>query len=162
MFNNAHRLIPTAWGHSGRADWNPAQYGTLWVIIAALLALATLLLPGCSNPGTAHAVDSPRARDALKSALDEWKKGQGPKSLESSSTPVVVQDVDWAAGAKLIDYQLVDDGMAEDANLRVRVKLTMSGGQPQGKTAGKTAEKSVWYLVTTSPKVTVFRDMLRH
>ena len=74
---------------------------------------------------------------------------------------MVVQDFDWASGTKLLDYQLIDQGKAEDANLRVRVKLTMSGGQPAAKDPGKTAEKTVWYLVTTSPKITVFRDMLR-
>ena len=74
---------------------------------------------------------------------------------------MTVQDFDWVAGAKLIDYQLVDDGKADDANLRVQVKLTMSGGQAQGKSQSKTAEKKVWYLVGTSPQVTVFRDMLR-
>jgi hypothetical protein len=140
-------------------DRNLSDYGTLAVLAACLATLATLLLPGCSNPSSAHAVDMPRARDALKIALDEWKKGESPKSVESASTPIVVQDFDWASGAKLIDYQIVDDGKAYDANLRVQVKLTMSGGQSQGKAEAKAAEKRVWYLVTTSPKVTVFRDM---
>jgi hypothetical protein len=71
---------------------------------------------------------------------------------------MTVQDFDWEGGAKLIDYQLVDEGKAYDANFRVQVKLTMSG---LGKDKGKTTEKKVSYLVTTSPSVTVFRDMLR-
>ena len=71
---------------------------------------------------------------------------------------MTVQDFDWAAGAKLIDYQVIDDGKAYDANLRVQVKLTLSN---PGKDKGKAAEKTVWYVVGTSPSVTVFRDMLR-
>ncbi len=146
---------------SGGSAYDPSLYGTVWVVVAGLLVLATLLLPGCSNPSSAHAVDSLQARDALKEALDHWKKGESPKSLETASTPMIVQDVDWAAGAKLVDYELVDQGKPEDANLRVRVKLTTTSGKGAGAAAGKAVEKKVWYLVTTSPKVTVFRDMLR-
>jgi hypothetical protein len=133
-------------------------FGTLWVLAACLATLATLLLPGCSDPSRAHAVNVPKARDALKFALDEWKKGEkDPKSLASASMPMIVQDFEWASGAKLVDYQLLDDGKAEDANLRVQAKLSLSSGQGPSKVT----DKKVWYLVGTSPQVTVFRDMLR-
>jgi hypothetical protein len=154
---------------SSSADWvglirenrDQSLYGTLWLVAAILGVLATLLLSGCSNASHAHAVDVPQARDALKIALDGWKKGETPKSFESSATPMIVQDFEWASGVKLIDYQLIDDGKPQDANLLVHVKLTVDGGQGQAKTQGKAAEKKVWYLVGTSPKLTVFRDMLR-
>jgi hypothetical protein len=137
---------------------DPTLLGTLWVLAACLATLATLFLPGCSDPSRAHAVNVPKARDALKFALDEWKKGEkDPKSLASSSTPMIVQDFEWASGTKLVNYELLDDGKAEDANLRVQAKLSLIGGQ--GPT--KTIDKKVWYLVGTSPQVTVFRDMLR-
>ncbi len=139
-------------------DRDLSWYGTLGVLAACLAALATLFFSGCSGASQAHAVDPPRAREALKIALDHWKEGAEPKSLASSSTPMTVQDFDWAAGAKLIDYQMVDDGNAYDANLRVQVKLTMSN---PGRDQGKATDKKVWYLVGTSPSVTVFRDMLR-
>jgi len=133
-------------------------HGSLWVLAACLTVLSTLFLSGCWGSQGAHAVDPSRAREALNTALEHWKKGAEPGSLASSATPMTVQDFEWAAGAKLIDYQVVDEGKAYDANLRVQVKLTMSG---QGQDQGKTIEKKVWYLVTTSPNVTVFRDMLR-
>ena len=103
--------------------------------------LATLLLPGCSNSSAAHAVDEPQARDALKIALDEWKKGESIKSLASSSTPMIVQDFEWDSGAKLIDYQIIDDGKAEDANLRIQREAHHDGGPTAGSNQGKTAEK---------------------
>jgi hypothetical protein len=127
-------------------------------LAAGLAALAALPLAGCWGSSQAHAVDPPRALEALKTALDHWKSGESPRSLRSSSTPMTVQDFDWLGGAKLIDYQILDDGKALDANLSVRVKLVLDG---PGKKQGKAAEKSVWYLVGTSPDVTVFRDSLR-
>ncbi len=125
---------------------------------AVVVVLAALTLSGCGASSVAHAVDPPRARDALKTALDTWKGGQTPDSLKSSSTPITVQDLDWAGGAKLVDYQILDDGKALDANLSVRVKLVLDG---RDKKTGRANEKTVWYLVGTSPSVTVFRDAFR-
>jgi hypothetical protein len=133
-----------------------SRYGTLWVLVACLGALAILFFSGCSGSSHAHDVDPARAKEALKTALERWKNGEDPGSLAKSATPMTVQDFDWMAGAKLMEYQIVDDGKAQDANLRVRVKLTLSN---VGKGNGK-VEKAVWYLVGTSPSVTVFRDML--
>ena len=46
---------------------------------------------------------------------------------------MTVQDLDWEGGAKLLDYQIVDDGQPADANLRVKVRLTTSGARAGGK-----------------------------
>jgi hypothetical protein len=135
---------------------DPYWQGTLWLLAACLAVLGTLFFSGCSGSSHAHDVDEPRAREALKTALNEWKNGSSPESLPSSSTPMTVQDFDWLAGAKLVDFEIADDGKAYDANLRVQVKLTLNAPG-----ARKNTEKKVWYLVGTSPSVTVFRDALR-
>ncbi len=140
-----------------RDEGDVSFYGTILMLAACVGLLVTMLLSGCSG-GPSHPVNPALARDSLKTALDQWKKGEGPKSLESSSTPMTVQDLDWASGARLIDYQIVDDGTPKDANLHVQVKLTLSD---PARDNGKAAEKKVWYLVGTSPSVTVFRDALR-
>jgi hypothetical protein len=46
-------------------------------------------------------------------------------------------------------------------NLRIQIKLTLAGATGKASTSTKSGEKKVWYLVGTSPKITVFRDMLR-
>ena len=116
--------------------------------------------PCCSRavraPVSASAVDASLARESLKLALDHWKKGEEPSSLQSSATPMIAQDFEWAAGAKLLDYQILDDGKEEDANLRVQVKITLA---QEGK--NKTVEKTASYVVGTSPSVTVFRDIMK-
>ncbi|MGC8639494.1 MAG: hypothetical protein ACP5XB_06400 [Isosphaeraceae bacterium] len=128
------------------------RYGTLGVIVASLSALAILTLSGCSG-SSAHAVDTPRARDALVTALDHWKSGDQPRSV----TSMTIQDFEWQDGAKLLDYKLLGDGQARGANLSIKVKLTLSPTSAKSKKL----EKDVYYLVGTSPSVTVFRDMLR-
>src|SRR5262249_40207646 len=133
-------------------------YGTLGLLAAGIAVLMAAFCSGCSNDSRAHAVDPPRAREALNTALDHWKSGAPPRSLQSSATPMIVQDFDWAAGVSLLDYQVVGDGKPYDANLSVPVKLVLSG---PGNDKARVAEKNVWYLVGTSPAVTVFRDIFR-
>jgi hypothetical protein len=144
-----------------RPGANPSLYGSLWVIAACLLVLAILLLPGCSTTSSANPVNESQARDALKFALDAWKKGETSQSLASSSTPMTVQDFEWDTGAKLIDYQLLGDGWADGPNLRIEVKITITGEPVKGKNEAKPAEKKASFVVGTSPRLTVFRDMMR-
>jgi hypothetical protein len=150
----AHFLSQARWD-----DPEISDRGTLGVIAACLAALAILSLSGCSVSSQARAVDPPRAGEALKTALDHWKSGGDPKSLQSSSTPMTAQDYEWASGVKLIDYQIVDDGKDEATNLRVQVKLTLSN---PAKGQAKTIQKQASYVIGTSPSVTVFRDVIRH
>lgn len=145
------------WAGLIRQDRDGSLCGSLWIVAACLgVLLALLPLSGCSGSSHAGTVDAPLARESLKIALDHWKKGEDPKSLRSSATPMTAQDFEWSAGAKLLDYRILDEGKEEDANLRVQVKITLG---PQGKS--KSLEKKAWYVVGTSPSVTVFRDIMR-
>jgi hypothetical protein len=117
----------------------------------AFVAMAAILA-GCSGSQRAAAVDPARAREALTTALDGWKKGDTPTSLKDGSPAITVQDLDWLAGAKLLAYEVTGDGKAVEANLYVPVKLTLKTPE------GREIKKSVSYVVGTSPIVTVFRD----
>ena len=143
-------------------ETNSRAWQPKW-IAAGLVALASLCLSGCSGYRQAGPVDAPRAREALKAALDQWKNGADAGSLGSSSTPMVARDFEWDQGAKLLDYQVIDD-REEGANLRVQVRLSLSEagkGKGKDKGKGKVVEKRAWYVVGTSPSLTVFRDIMR-
>jgi hypothetical protein len=121
----------------------------------AAAVLAAVALAGCSTgPKTAAPVEPTRARAALVATLDAWKAGRPIDSMPQADPPVVAQDFDWIAGAKLDAYTVLDDGKPEDANLRVRVQLTV---RPAGGAAP--VKKTVAYVVGTDPKLTVFRAM---
>ena len=120
------------------------------VVLAALL----LALTGCGvGPKLAAPVEPAKALAALRATLDAWKAGQPIESVGQATPPVVAQDFDWMAGAKLTDYKLLSDGEALDANLRVPVQLTLRDAQ------GRATTKTVAYIVGTDPKLTVFRAM---
>jgi hypothetical protein len=111
------------------------------------------LLAGCSGGQRAADVDEGRARDALKTALDGWKKGDAFDTLKDASPPITVQDFDWMGGAKLVDYHVAGDGRKAESNLYVPVDLTLRTKQ------GREVKKKVSYVVATSPSLMVFRDV---
>ena len=122
---------------------------------ALVIALSAALAAGCSggSGGAAGPVDAPKAREALKTALDGWKKGDKPASFATASPAMTVQDVDWLAGAKLVNYEVKGEGKEFGPNLNIPVDLTIRTPQ------GKESKKSVSYVVGTSPIVTVFRAL---
>jgi hypothetical protein len=121
--------------------------------IAGVVAAFAILI-GCSKvPPLAAPVEPDRAMSALKSSLDAWKEGRKPDSLSGDTPPIVVQDTDWLMENKLLSYQVVGDGIPEDANLRVKVELNLRDK------SGKAVTRKVTYIVGTDPKLTVFRAM---
>ena len=44
--NSRHKPASPDWATVGRMEWDANYYGTLGIVVACLVALATLLLPG--------------------------------------------------------------------------------------------------------------------
>lgn len=124
--------------------------------MAVLFTLATagplVSIAGCSGAGRAAAVDPSRAREALHTVLEGWKRGDTIESLKGGTPPIVAQDFDWMTGHRLVAYEVTGDGRDDDANLRIPVRLTLRTAQ------GQELRKNVSYVVGTSPSVTVFRE----
>ena len=118
------------------------------------ILVVLMLCAGCGGgPKRAAPVDVERARETVKTALDAWKSGAKPEEMPGRSPSITVQDFDWMAGKKLVEYQLIDEGKAEDANLRIQAKLTLQDAK------GKSVQKTVIYIVGTDPVLTVFRAL---
>ena len=116
-------------------------------------ALLLLLAAGCggSSPED-HRVNAPQARKLLEEVLAGWQKGETPESWREKTPEVVIQDFDWQGGARLNSFEILSEGDAIDANLHCRVKLKLEDPKK------KAIEKTVTYLVGTSPALTVFRE----
>ncbi len=124
----------------------------MMTVRSAVLAAVVLIALGCRGSGPAP-VDAPAARDALKAALDGWKRGEKPDALQKTSPAIYVIDQEWQDGAVLRDYRLVGDGEEKDAHLYCRVSLTVrSPGSAE-------VTREVTYIVSTSPNRTVTRKV---
>src|SRR5690606_23076401 len=99
-----------------------------------------------------HRVNVPQARKLLEEVLAGWQMGETPESWRAKTPEVVIQDFDWQGGARLNSFEILSEGDAIDANLHCRVKLKLENPTK------KPIEKTVTYLVGTSPALTVFRE----
>ena len=138
-------------------NWTTSRIGDRSLIATFLCTLlGTLVLTGCgSGPYESAPVNPKIARETLNATLESWKNGETVESLKAESPPIVVQDFDWSGGAKLLEYEVLDDGKPESANLVARVKLSLEDKE------GTKSEKTVTYVVGTAPVLTVFRDMFK-
>ena len=119
-----------------------------------LFVFVILGASGCRGYSSAkHRVESTTARSTLETVLKSWQEGASPESLQEKKPKIVVQDLDWKTGTKLLAFEILGEGDAIDANLYCKVKLKM---ESPGK--GK-SEKTVTYLIGTSPVLTVFRSV---
>ncbi len=117
-----------------------------------LFSLSAAGLSGCGGPRV-YKVNPDVARQTLTKVLDHWKSGATPESLQTAKPSIIVQDADWAAGAKLTGYEVTDPGESRDANLIVKVKLTLTDRREQE------VSKDVKYLISTAPVLTMHRYM---
>lgn len=120
----------------------------VWIAILAL----GLLLPGCGRSGNPHPVNPVKARELLQTALEAWKAGKKPEDLAQGASSTTVQDFDWMQGKKLTDYQINPQDAETGANLTCQVTLHLQDAE------GNSEEKTVYYVVGTSPGYSVFRD----
>lgn len=118
-------------------------------LMCASVMLMTMV--GCGG-GVPYPVKPDVARQTLTQVMESWKKGETPESLQQAPKKIVVQDMDWMSGSTLVGYEVLEDDKPVGANLVAKVKLQLRDKQ------GQQSEKTVTYLVGTSPALTVFRD----
>lgn len=117
-------------------------------------AILCFTVAGC-GPQRAKAVDVDLARVTLTKMLEHWKQGGTIEELRQEKPEIVAQEPLWTNGNKLLEFSLVDQGRAEDANWFCQVELTM-----QAPDSDKTVKKNVTYVVGTDPVLTVFHAIL--
>jgi len=119
---------------------------------AFVVLMSTVLISGCERGGNPHPVNPVKARELLKTTMEAWKSGKTPDDMPSGDPPIIVQDFDWMQGKKLTNYVINPQDAETGANLTSQVTLHLEDKE------GSAEEKTVYYVVGTSPKFSVFRD----
>jgi hypothetical protein len=136
---------------TGRSNW---IVGTAFIRTMTTVSLLFLFISGCADK-VGGPVNSNLALQTLEMVLESWKEGSAPEELLKQSSPIIVQETEWTDENKLVDYEVLDGETSSGPNLVATVKLKLS------KADGAITEKTATYLVTTSPKLTVYRNMMR-
>lgn len=131
-----------------------ARLSTIPSSMVPFMCLGLLFLTGCGEPRAA-AVDAVLAKTSLREVMEHWKNGGAMEELRKRDSEIVVQEMWWSDGRKLLSYQIIGEGRVEDANWFCDVELQVSAGD--GK---EPIKKTFTYVVGTDPVITVFRAIL--
>ena|SRR5579872_3033190 len=118
--------------------------------IVRAVALAVLLAAGCGNKDTVESFKPPTdtAREALTAALDAWQGGQAePGEIEDSELSVQMTDPEWAKGAKLKSYEIVEE-LPNESPPKFAVKLTLDGAPEPAKVTYVVVGKATLWVMT--------------
>ena len=104
---------------------------------SAIFVTLLVLVSGCGKPELA------RAEQVVTTALEAWKGGGTPRQLTDQA--IAIADPDWAAGYRLLGYQVRNASAQPQQGPRVVVLLELQSR------AGKRVSREVAYEV-------IFRD----
>ncbi len=125
---------------------NPSKLS--WVIVAGTL----WMLAGCDRGARSLHLDKALADASLTTALSGWKQGELPSDLNKKSPRIIMTDVDWSNGMRLVDFELVGDPTDDGTNLHRPVRLSVQDDH------GQRMLREVTYIIGTSPSITIFRS----
>jgi hypothetical protein len=119
--------------------------------LAVFIWVALLFLPGC---GGSLGPDSDRdvADKALRTALEAWQNGKSQDSLEKEKPSIIMNEDDWRTGKRLIEFK-IDECKMSGRQVRCRVWLKLQ------EKDGKNAERNAVYIIDTTPRIVIVRDM---
>jgi hypothetical protein len=110
-----------------------------------------VFLSGCRR-AVAPDADVDVADGALRTAMNAWKDGKSQADLENGQPSIIVNEDDWRTGKKLMDFKMEHPALS-GRQIRCRVRLNLK------EKDGKTVERNATYIVDTTPRIVIVRDM---
>lgn len=120
--------------------------------VAFSLSIVLSCVIGCSGAPSVSKSDPNAAKELAKTILDAWKNGKTMESLKQQTPPMYVVIDLWRDGHILTSYEFVGEGEMVGPNVRFPVRFIC-----QDK-AGKKVDKTIKYLVTTTPAITFIKE----
>ncbi len=118
-----------------------------------LAILMPVLASGCGKGGHKFSqADLDRARQALETCLDSWKKGEMPAKLRTLPEPIEFAEEGPRDGVKLLDYQITGTEHTDAEVMRFSVKLSVQDRR------GRKEERQVTFAVALKSPIAVGRD----
>lgn len=119
---------------------------------AIAMLLVVLWFLGCGpRSGNPRPLDRDLALRSLDVFLTVWRDGSGLESLKQQTPPIVSNDPDWGAGAKLVAFEVLPATEDDGSNLYVDVKMQLAEAE-------RAQERKIRFVIGTAPVVSVFRD----
>jgi len=123
-------------------------------LTGALGALGLLCFLGCGGGSLPAPADPERGAEAIRAVMESWKRGETPEDLQKRQPPIFVNDSDWNAGVKLVDFTIIEPLEPYGRQLRCDVKLSLKNER------GAVYERKIGYQVETNPALVIAREGL--
>lgn len=119
--------------------------------VVLLLVMVLSCVMGC-GPSRVPLSDVQEAKSLAQRLLEKWKSGEDMSKFATESPPIFVSEDLWRKGSKLQSYAFLDEGQMFGSNVRFQITLKCVSKE------GKASERTFYYLVTTTPALTFFRE----
>ena len=119
------------------------------VVLFLVMVLSCVM--GC-GPSRVPLSDIQEAKSLAQQLLEKWKSGEDMSKFATESPPIFVSEDLWRKGSKLQSYAFLDEGQLFGSNVRFQITLKCLSKE------GKASERTFYYLVTTTPALTFFRE----
>ena len=106
---------------------------------------------GCSSGSLPARADPERAKQALRTALETWQKGESTEALANGSPPIYFNDPKIQKGMRLASYEVENSHDFFGQSVRFSVKATFARDD-----GGK--ERKLTYLIDTGTAVVIVPD----
>ena len=122
---------------------------SLGLLISLFVVVAVL---GCGGGTLPERANPERARQALRTALETWQKGESTEALANGSPPIYFNDPKIQKGMRLASYELEDSHDFFGQSVRISVKATFE------RDDGMAKERKLIYLIDTAAAVVIVPD----
>ncbi len=120
-----------------------------WFFGFLLLCITT----GCGmSQSAAPQADPGQAEKTLRLVLDAWKAGENPADFSKRVPSIVINDMDWSTGLKLVAYKPQADARLAGNDMQYPVVLELKSPK------GRIVKKQAVYTISTSPQLLVLRQ----
>lgn len=120
-------------------------------VFAIILCLGVF---GCGGSLEAPA-DPLKGEEAVRTAFGSWKRGAVPATLQSQRPPIYLNEPEWIAGNRLLDFEIVEPLEPYGRQLRCAVKIAV-----QNAKTGAKMQRRIGYQVETNPAFVIVREGL--
>ena len=118
-----------------------------WLVQAGAVLVVAL---GCQNSALPPQANPDEAREALKTALESWKKGGNARDeLAGGKPPIYFNDPRCSPDVRLVDFKIDESHGQYGQSVRLSVVLSIRSKD------GGVEEKKASYLVDTSPAIVI-------
>jgi hypothetical protein len=121
-------------------------------LLVLVIPLA-LLAGGCGRRHPFSQAELDRARGALETSLEAWKKNEGFAGLRKLPEPISFVEEWPRKGIKLLEYEILGDTNTDADGIRFTVKLKV-----QDLNTGRREDRQVTYAVALKSPIVIGRD----